>query len=262
MADENAVLMYLNGSRSFSNILNSPNNILAITSNLFEKCYYTSIDTNCVEEISDFAFANMQSELEKFVIGDSVKTIGKNILNNTHVKKLKVPFIGNTINDFNQHINYLFDVNNKINYNLKSYIDKKDNYNLSKFEKKNEIDYLEKIVVTLQTYYYGTFKNCLFAKEILVSKDTKHIGSDTFANCVKLVHFYAPKSVNIIENFAFIGCNHQLILHIFDIKQEWGKHYSDVKNIPMVGKIFSIGFAKNKKAKVEIGPWEELSYEL
>jgi len=107
-ARENAVLMYLNGSRSFSNILNNPNNILAIEYLKALRKYKSNIVPVCItrkgtgyndKTISDsFASAtairelvekNKISELRKVMPDESFKILYEQIQNGQVVTSLK-----------------------------------------------------------------------------------------------------------------------------------------------------------------------------
>lgn len=228
------VLLY--AAKSINGLIVIPSRVKRINSNVFKGCNVTEINTNNVEYLDDYCFSEMI--VDNVVIENNVSYIGKDILSQTEVRKLKVPFVGNKLEStMNSNLCYLF--NNQHRYVPAS---------------------LEKVVVTDQILYDQTFAFCSNVKEIVISNGTRQIKKNTFLNCKNLISFVIPKHIEFIEEFAFLGCSEKLILYVHpssDINK-WDEKFAIVTQVKGISKIFK----KNKFAVIDKDNWKMMDYEL
>ena len=67
---------------------------------------------------------------------------------------------------------------------------------------------LEKVTIpsTVKVVEYGTFKQCVSLKEVVLSEGVETICSNAFAECVALEKVHQPYSLTQVEELAFEHC--------------------------------------------------------
>lgn len=219
--------------RTLQGSVTIPRSVKRIESDVFNHLKITEIYANNVEYIENGAFSLIKSVVQKVEIGSSALYIGSNIFYNTEVVKLKLPYVGSTLNEANEaNLCYLFNTKTR---------------NVSK--------YLEKVIVTDQENYEGTFAYCSKVKEIIISANTKKIGRHTFLKCSSLTKFIIPKNVEYIDELAFEKCS-DIVLYIHPAADDdkWHKKYAVIKPMALL--------RKNREAKKNRKDWYYPSYEL
>ena len=131
-----------------------PEDILKIAPFAFEHCNIESLNTNLIKKLDDYALSRIK-HVNRLIINQHVDFIGKNILKDSEVVNLKVPFIGSNLDSANQK-------NESMNHHL--------TYLFGEVIPQSLI----KIIVTDQTYYDKTFEGCENIEEIIISNNATH----------------------------------------------------------------------------------------
>lgn len=152
--------------------------------------------------------------LTKIVVPNNVKYIGLHAFTNCHsLVEASLPFIGNSSNDDNCYLGYIFKSNDYSNHN--SGVPQNLNKVIITGETLLEsfafsgCQNLQSVVLTGNVTEMGerVFASCKNLEEVILNEGLENIGSYAFFECESLINVYIPESITKISSFAFYKCN-------------------------------------------------------
>ncbi len=199
---------------------------------------------NGLKQLGDRAFSGC-SGLKKLTVPNSVEQIGFDLLANSAIEELSVPFVGTTRGE-GSVLSYFF---NGEEIKTLSKVTVTDDGDLQAFAftgvpSLREVELLGKV----ETIGEQAFARCTGLSEISLPEGVKKVAREAFSGCNALRRVSLPKSLIRVEDSAFTGC-----YHLYELRNQSGVSvsletllnvYSDEKDaMPEVeqdGYIFSL----------------------
>ena len=221
--------------------VNIPYGIESIGAYAFNNCKFLT-DFNSKSEkkfdslktIGDYAFAGC-TNLERVTFPNSLTSIGRNVLQNSGVQWLSLPFIGET-REKSERLCYLFDINNSLS---NSGIDSLKGVDVTDAETISDTafsGYKNLINVSLNEGIIkigdSAFKNCTALQTVKLPATLKYINDGAFQNCAGITAIELPQDLLYLGANVFTGCGEGLITESYGLYYVGGWIVGYSENVP------------------------------